>query len=324
MGTIIRHTFLDSNGIRMHVTDAGHGYPVLLLHGFPELWYSWRRQISALADAGFRVLVPDLRGYGGTDAPEEVESYVMRELVEDLIGICDAVGVDNAAVVGHDWGGALAWHFALRHPERCGRVISLNTPFLAPGPKPPTIAMRDALGLTDETFYMRYFQKPGVAEQELEADARETFQKMFRGAKHADELLIFATVGGDGSSLLGKIGPGESLLSRIDLDTYARIYKRTGFRGGLNWYRAADLSWEEDKDLPSFDIDVPAMLVVAKHDRILRPELAEATKQYVKNLRVEQLDCSHWTQQEKPNEVNALLLDFFKDLKSPSAEVEAV
>lgn len=319
MGTIIRHTFLDSNGIRMHVTDAGHGYPVLLLHGFPELWYSWRRQIDGLAEAGFRVLAPDLRGFGGTDAPEEVESYVMRELVEDVLGMLDAFGIDKVAVVGHDFGGALAWQFALRHPERTERVVSLCAPHIAPGPVPPTIALRDRFGLTDETFYMRYFQKPGVAERELEEDTRDVFQKMFRGAKYADDLWTFATVGG-GTSLLGKIGPGESFLSKIDLDTFARIYQRTGFRGGLSWYRALDLSWEEERALPSHTINAPAMIVVATKDRILRPELAEVTKAFVPNLRIEQIEAGHFVQQEKPAEVNALLTSFLGDLRHAEQE----
>ncbi|MDI1448819.1 alpha/beta hydrolase [Polyangium sp. 6x1] len=320
MGTIIRHTFLDSNGIRMHVTDAGRGYPILLCHGFPELWYSWRRQIYALAEAGFRVLTPDLRGFGGTDAPEEIESYVMRELVEDIHGLFDALGIDKAGVVGHDWGGTLAWQFALRHPERTERVASLNTPYIPPGPVAPSLMFRDALGLTDKTFYMRHFMEPGVAERELEADVRDTFQKLMRPAKYADSLATFMTVG-DGTSLLDKIGPGETFLSKIDLDTYVRIFKRTGFRGGLNWYRAMDLSWEEDRALSSFEIDMPAMLVVADKDPVLRPEMAELSRPYVKNLRVERIaDCGHWTQQEKPGEVANLLVDFFGDLRNPGME----
>ncbi|MRG97057.1 alpha/beta fold hydrolase [Polyangium spumosum] len=320
MGTIIRHTFLDSNGIRMHVTDAGRGYPILLCHGFPELWYSWRRQINALAEAGFRVLTPDLRGYGGTDAPEEIEAYVMRELVEDIHELFDALGIDKAGVVGHDWGGALAWQFALRHPERTERVCSLNAPHLAPAPVPPSIALRDAYGLTDKTYYMRHFLEPGVAERELEADVRDTFQKLMRPGKYADAVEAFMTVG-DGTSLLGKIGPGETFLSKIDLDTYVRIYKRTGFRGGLSWYRALDLSWEQDKDLPSSEIELPAMLIVAEKDPLLRADLVEQlTRPHVKNLRVERLDCGHWTQQEKPTEVSNLLIDFFGDLRDPSME----
>ena len=319
MGIITRHVFMNANDIRFHLTDAGHGFPIFLLHGFPELWYSWRKQIDALAEAGFRVIAPDLRGYGGTDAPEDVDSYTMSNLCEDLVGICDELGFDKAAVVGHDYGGTLAWQFALRHPERTERVVSLNTPWLAPSSTPYTIAQRDQFGLTDATFYMRYFQNPGVAEVELEADVRSTFQRIMRSPRYADDLWSFATVSGDGSSLLGKIGMGEALLPKIELETYARIFKRTGFRGALNWFRAADKSWEEDRQLPSHEIDLPAMLIVADKDKLNPPEFAEKTRALVKNLRTEHLDCGHWTQQEKPAEVTKLLLDFLGDLRSSSA-----
>lgn len=320
MGIITRHVFMNSNDIRFHVTDAGRGFPIFLLHGFPELWYSWRKQIDALAEAGFRVVAPDLRGYGGTDAPEEVDSYVMSNLCEDLVGICDELGFDRAAIVGHDCGGALAWQFALRHPERTARVVSLNTPHLAPGSVPPTIAWRDRFGLTDATCYARHFQNPGVAEIELEADVRMTFQKIMRTSRYADDLWTFATVGGDGSSLLGNIGMGEALLSKIDLETYNRTFKRTGFRGALNWFRAADKSWEEERQLPSHEIDFPAMLIVAQKDKLYPAEMAEGTRALVKNLRIERLDCGHWTQQEKPAEVTKLLLDFLGDLRSSPTE----
>lgn len=320
MGIITRHVFMNANDIRFHVTDAGHGFPVFLLHGFPELWYSWRKQIDALAEAGFRVVAPDLRGYGGTDAPEDIDSYVMSNLCEDLVGICDELGFDKAAIVGHDCGGSLAWQFALRHPERTERVVSLNTPHLAPPSDPPSIAFRDQFGLTDSTCYARYFLTPGQAETELEADVRVTFQKLMRTARCAQDLWTFATVGGDGSSLLGKIGVGEALLPKVDLETYVRIFKRTGFRGALSWFRAADTSWEEERNLPTHNVDVPSMLIVADKDKLCPAAKAENTRELVKNLRIEHLDCGHWTQQEKPADVTRLLLDFLGDLRSSSAE----
>lgn len=320
MGIITRHVFMNANDIRIHVTDAGHGFPIVLLHGFPELWYSWRKQIDALAEAGFRVIAPDLRGYGGTDAPEEIDSYTMRNVCEDLLGICDELGFDKVIVVGHDIGGAVAWQFALRHPERTERVVSLNTPWLGPPSDPPTVALRDQFGLTDSTFYLKHFQKPGVAEAELEADVRMTFLKLMRVVSCADDLLKFASVGGDGSSLLGKIGPGDSLINKVDMETYIRTFKRTGFRGALSWFRAMDASWEEERELPAHNIDVPAMLIVADHDKLYPAELAQGTKVLVKNLRIEHLDCGHWTQQEKPAEVTKLLLDFFGDLHSQTVD----
>ncbi len=319
MGIITRHVFMDSNGIRFHVTDTGHGFPIILLHGFPELWYSWRKQIDPLAAAGFRVIAPDLRGYGGTDAPEDVDSYAMSNLCEDILGICDNFGLDKAAIVGHELGGTLAWQFALRHPERTERVVGLNAPHLAPTSIPPTIALRDRFGLTDATFYLRYAQTPGV-EAELEADIRTTFQKMMRPVRYAEDWWTFVTVGGDGSSLLGKIGAGESLLSKVDIDTYVRVFKRGGFRGALNWFRVMDKSWDEIRSLPSLEIDLPAMLVVADKDKLNAPESAEGTRALVKNLRIEHLDCGHWTQQEKPADVTKLLIDFLGDLRRSATE----
>lgn len=320
MGNITRHVFMNVNDIRFHVTDAGHGFPVILLHGFPELWYSWRRQIDVLAESHFRVIAPDLRGYGGTDAPEEIDSYVMRNLCEDLVGICDELGFDKVAIVGHDCGGALAWQFALRHPERTERVVSLNTPHLAPPAVPPTQAWRDRFGLTDETCFHRYVQQPGVAEGELEADARITFQKLMRSPRYAEELWSFATVSGDGSSLLGNIGMGDTVIPKVELETFIRTYKRTGFRGALNWFRAADKSWEEERTLPTHEIDLPAMLIAPRRDKLNPSELAEQTRALVKNLRIEYLDCGHWTQQEKSADVTRLLIDFLGDLRSSSEE----
>lgn len=320
MGNITRHVFMNVNDIRLHLTDAGHGFPIILLHGFPELWYSWRRQIDALAEAPFRVIAPDLRGYGGTDAPEDIDSYTMRNLCEDIVGICDELGFDKVAIVGHDCGGALAWQFALRHPERTERVVSLNTPYLGPPSIPPTIAMRDRFGLTDSNCFVRHVQQPDVVENELEADVRVTFQKLMRTARHAEDLWTFTTVGGDGSSLLGSIGMGEQLLSKIEMETFARVFKRTGFRGALNWFRAVDTSWEEERALPTQQIDVPAMLVVPTKDRLNPPEVAEGTRAFVKNLRLEHVDCGHWTQQEKPADITRLLIDFLGDLRTSTAE----
>jgi soluble epoxide hydrolase / lipid-phosphate phosphatase len=319
MSTEIRHHFIETNGIRMHVAEAGAGFPVVFCHGFPELWYSWRHQIDALAKAGFRAIAPDMRGYGDTDAPADPAAYTSRVVAADIAGLLDALGLEKAVVVGHDWGGVVVWHFGLRYPERTERLISLNTPFLPPGDQPLVEAFRDMLGLTDETFYMQYFQKPGVAEAELAADVRGTFTKMMRSARYAQDMFTFASVGGDGSGVLTRIGPGETLLSEADLDVYEATFRRTGFRGGLSWYRAESHSWKEERTLPSFLIKAPSLMITAEKDAILRPELAQGMRPFVPDLRIEQInDCSHWTQQEKPAEVNALILDFLGGLPSPA------
>ncbi|EYF02840.1 alpha/beta fold hydrolase [Chondromyces apiculatus] len=311
----VRHRLVDTNGIQMHVAEAGTGYPVVFCHGFPELWYSWRHQMLALAAAGFHAIAPDMRGYGGTEAPPEISAYTQYLLVGDVIGLLDALGLPKAVVVGHDWGGSVAWQVALRHPERVERVVSLNTPYFPASPVPFSTAYREVSGRTGKPFYVDYFLRPGRAEAELEADVRLTFQKLMRPAAHAGDMLAFAHVNDDDSGVLTGIGPGETLLTEAELDVYVGTYQKTGFRGGLSWYRAADLSWEEERHLSSPLITVPALMVTAERDSVLRPDLVALMRPFVQDLRVAQVpDCAHWTQQEKPDIVNALLLDFLRDL----------
>ncbi|GAB4329681.1 MAG: alpha/beta hydrolase [Dehalococcoidia bacterium] len=313
MAEVLHHT-VETNGIRMHVAESGEGFPVVLCHGFPELWYSWRHQLPALAEAGFRAIAPDMRGYGETDAPADPAQYTMRVLTADIAGLLDALGIERAVIAGHDWGGALIWQFALRYPERTERVIGLNTPYNPPGPVPPTQALRERFG-GDDKYYVLYFQEPGRAEAELEADVRSNLAKMMHRFDRAEDLWTFATVGGDGSGVFTRIEPGGSLLTGEELDVYTGAFTRTGFTGGLNWYRAIDLSWEEMRTLPSHTITVPCLMITAEHDLILRPEMAEPMRQWVPGIRIEMIPrCSHWTQQERPAEVNALLLDFLGDL----------
>jgi pimeloyl-ACP methyl ester carboxylesterase len=316
MPTEIRHHTVTTNGIRMHVAEAGEGFPVVFCHGFPELWYSWRHQINALAGAGLRAIAPDMRGYGDTDAPADPSEYTMRTITADIAGLLDALGIERAVVVGHDWGGMASWLFGLYYPERTERLVGVNTPYLPAGPVPSRIALRDGLGLTDETFYVSYFQKPGAAEAEFEADVPAVFTKMMRPARYAEELWTFCSMGGDGSGALTRIGPGECLLSEAELDVYVRAFRRTGFRGGLNWYRASDGTWEEQRAHGEVTINAPSLMITTEKDLILRPEMAEPMRALVPRLRIERIaDCAHWTQQEKPAEVNALLLDFLGDLR---------
>jgi soluble epoxide hydrolase/lipid-phosphate phosphatase len=312
----IHHSTVRTNGIDMHVAQKGQGFPVVMCHGFPELWYSWRHQLEALSAAGFRAIAPDMRGYGRTDAPAEPAQYTMKTLCADMAGLLDALGIAKAVFVGHDFGGAVIWQMGLRHPERVERLVGVNTPYAPPIPGlRPTIALRDRLGLTDATFYMRYFQKPGVAEKELEADVRGNLAKIFHSYRRADDLWTFATVGGDGSGVLTKVAPGETFLTKEELDVYTREFERTGFRGPLNWYRAIDLNADEADPPKGPGINLPSMMIMAQHDRILRPEMAAHMPKLIPGVRMELIEnCGHWTQAERAPEVNALLLDFLKDL----------
>lgn len=306
---------IETNGIRMHVAEAGEGFPVIMCHGWPELWYSWRHQLPALAGAGYRAIAPDMRGYGETDAPRDPANYTMKVVTADIAGLMDALSLERAVIVGHDWGGAVLWQFALRYPERTAALIGLNTPYTGPGRGRTTELLRDAFGLTDTTFYMRYFLTE-AAEREFEADVRTNLAKTFMPYMRADDLWTFATVGGDGSGAWAKIAAPATFLTEEELGVYATAFARTGIRGGYNWYRAADLNADEVGGPTDPILTFPTLMITAEHDRILRPEMAAGMGQFIPNLRTEMIrNCAHWTQQERPAEVNALMIEFLDGLE---------
>jgi pimeloyl-ACP methyl ester carboxylesterase len=311
------HRFVDANGVRHHVVEDGAGPLVLLLHGWPEGWYSWRHQIGALAEAGYRVVAPDVRGYGQTDAPAEIERYCMRELVADAVGLVGALGERRAVVVGHDWGAQIAWHAALMHPDRFRAVAALSVPFTPRPPAPPTAIFRKRFD--GSFFYMLYFQEPGVAEAELDADARRSLR------------LIYYAASGDappspgffgkpaGAKLLDAMIDPPALpawLSEDDLGTFAAEYARAGFRGGLNRYRNMDRDWEELAEYDSTKIEIPALYIVGDRDltAALRPDGIALMKARVADLRgaVVIPGGGHWIQQERPAETTQALLTFLR------------
>jgi soluble epoxide hydrolase/lipid-phosphate phosphatase len=285
-----QHQFVETNGIRMHYVEQGRGFPVLLLHGFPELWYSWRYQIPALANAGFHAIAPDLRGYGETDKPEGIEAYDIHHLVGDLTGLLDALGVERVAVVGHDWGGIITWQMALMHAARVERVVSLNTPFRLHARMRPTDAFREA---PDGRFnYILYFQEPGRAERDLEPDL---------------EGWLDAT--------LRRLAVNQDFVTHEVLKVYADAFSKGGLTGPINYYRNFDRNWETTAHLARRKVTMPALMVCAENDPILTPHLAEGMESDVPNLTTRLVrDCGHWTQQERPEEVNKLLLEFLSDL----------
>jgi pimeloyl-ACP methyl ester carboxylesterase len=316
------HRFVNTNGLRMHVAEAGHGYPVVMCHGFPELWYSWRHQMRALASAGFHAIAPDQRGYGETGGPEQIEAYTQREIVTDLLGMLDAMGIEKCVVVGHDWGGFVAWNAALMAPARIERVIALNTPFFPRTPIKPMDVIRAMAG--GRFNYIVYFQEPGVAEGELVRDVRRTLRSFYQGGelfKNADlsELrkLPAGVFGPGGGGLLDHLPdlPHGSFLTDEDFEVFVGAFEKTGFRGSLNWYRNIDRNWEESAGLPA-QVSQPALMITAELDIVLRPEMANGMQMWVPNLRKTVLikGSGHWTQQEKPDEVNRAMLEFLADL----------
>jgi len=306
-----------ANGIRMRIAQAGAGPLVLLLHGFPESWYSWRHQIPALAAAGFRVVAPDQRGYGATEAPTAVESYDILHLVDDAVGLLDDLGEEQAVVVGHDWGAPVAWHCALLHPQRFRAVAALSVPYVGRSPLPPLNMFRAMAG--ENFFYILYFQQPGVAEDELEADVRATMRRfLYAASGDVTEPLDFWRKPKTAKFLDGLPDPRTlpPWLTEADLDYFTSEFRRAGFRGGLNWYRNIDRNWQLTAGLVEAKITQPALFIAGERDGVLAMIPVDAMPPLVPDLRrlVMLPGCGHWTQQERPGEVNAALIEFLKKL----------
>ena len=321
----ITHRTIEGNGIRIHVAEAGEGPLVLLCHGWPESWYSWRWQLAALAEAGFRAVAPDMRGYGETDRPGAIESYTLLHLVGDMVALVPALGAKEAVIVGHDWGAPVAWSATLLRPDVFRAVAALSVPFLPRG-----------LGLTTATmprtatsqFYMLYFQEPGLAEAEFERDPRATLRTLlFSGSGDAPPRQS------DGSpdSAPGMVPRGGGFLSRrvaperlpawlteADVDVYAAEFARSGFRGGLNWYRNIDRNRELMAPFDGLEVRVPALYVAGERDLVVAfagaaiPGMKTSVPQLRETIMLK--GCGHWTQQERPEEVNAALIGFLRGL----------
>jgi len=318
----ITHRTLAANGIDIHIAEHGNGPLVLLLHGFPELWYSWRHQLPALADAGFHAVAPDIRGYGRTDSPLPVESYSMRNLTADAVGILDALGVESAVVAGHDWGAPIAWHCALMYPERFSAVVALSVPYTPRPNSPPLQALRRIFA--DRFFYMLYFQEPGLAEAELEADVRKSMRAiLYEWSGDAPEGVATRRKAKDAALFDDEVQPERlpSWLPEADLYYYVEEFQRTGFRGGLNRYRNMDRDWEELAHLAGAVVRQPALFVAGERDPVLGFTRMDAMKAHVPDLRKTVLlpGCGHWTQQERPSEVNRELIEFLRDLALSSS-----
>ena len=272
----LTHRFVESNGIRVHIAECGAGPLVLLCHGFPESWYSWRHQLPALANAGFHAVAPDMRGYGQTDHPEQIDQYTLFHLVADIVGLLDALRVQSAVIVGHDWGAPVAWHTALLRPDRFRGVIGLSVPFVPRRAVRPTTVMPQ----TDTAlFYQLYFQTPGVAETEFEHDVRRTIRSLMYSSSGDLPLGQIGSAAADGvgmvprqTGLLSRLINPDTLppwLSEADVDFYTGEFARTGFRGPLNWYRNIDRNWELLAPFAGLPITIPALYIAGDRDLVL-------------------------------------------------------
>lgn len=311
---------VQANGISLRIAEQGSGPVVLLCHGFPESWYSWRHQMTALAEAGYRAIAPDMRGYGGSDAPAAIDQYTQFHLVGDMIGILDALGVARAVIAGHDWGAPVAWNTALLRPDRIRGVIGLSVPHRPRRDiRPSSVMPRDATA----QFYQLYFQTPGVAEEELERDVWHSLRTILTSGFGDDAPDgAIAMVPRDGGLLTRMRAPAAlpDWLRQPDLDYFAGEFGRAGFRGGLNWYRNIDRNWELMAPYAGAVVTPPALYIAGDRDLVVRfpgmDQLLPNLKQFVPNLRGTLMlrDCSHWTQQERPAEVNAAMLAFLGGL----------
>jgi pimeloyl-ACP methyl ester carboxylesterase len=320
------HRTIEANGIRIHIAEQGSGPLVLLCHGFPESWYSWRHQLGALSAAGFHAVAPDMRGYGTSDRPAEIERYTLLHLVGDMVGVLDSLGEKTAVIAGHDWGAPVAWHAALLRPDRFRAVVGLSVPYRPRGSVAPTSVMAQN---ADASFYQLYFQSPGVAEKELEADPRISLRKiLYSGSGNVPRRNPGAPSAGVGmvprsGGFLTRMPNPETLppwLGDADLDFYVQQFQQSGFRGGLNWYRNIDRNWELLAPYAGAPVTVPALYMAGDLDLVvsfprMKEVIADLTR-YIPQLRgtVMLPGCGHWTQQERADEVNKAMIDFLRSL----------
>jgi len=308
---------LSVNGIEMFLLEQGKGPLVVLCHGWPELSYSWRHQIPALAAAGYHVVAPDMRGFGRTSAPADIGAYTIFDNVGDIVALVEALGEKQAAVVGHDWGAPVAWHCAMFRPDVFTRVAGLSVPPPVRGRGRPLETLRQS-GITN--FYWQYFQPPGVAEAEFERDVAATMRATLAGRRLSSDPAKALFIE-DGKGFLSDLDVSRPLphwLTAADLAYFTEAYSKSGFRGGLNWYRNLDRNWELTAPWQDAQIRQPSLFIAGSKDAVITGLIGAK--------RVADMDrvltdlkgkiilegAGHWVQQERPDEVNAALIDFLK------------
>jgi pimeloyl-ACP methyl ester carboxylesterase len=316
--------FAETNGIRMGYYAAGpedDSVPMVLCHGWPEIAFSWRHQIKALSEAGIRVIAPDQRGYGATDRPTDVEAYDLEHLTGDLVGLLDRLGIDKAIFVGHDWGGFVVWQMPLRHPARVAGVVGINTPHTARPPVDPIVLLRQRFG---EQMYIVQFQDAAHGPDKIfDSRVRATFDFFMRKPPPGSKPPAEAPAAGVGASAklnlafpqmvaaydVGK-DPRAPILAPEEMQVFVDSFTRSGFTGGINWYRNMSRNWERSAAIDP-TIRVPSHMIMAENDRVLPPSACDGMEKLVPDLEKYLVHGSgHWTQQEKPKEVSAKLIEW--------------
>lgn len=321
----VRERRVSVGDVDLNVLEAGSDGPlVVLAHGFPELAWSWRHQLAALASAGYRVVAPDQRGYGRSSRPDAVEDYDILHLAGDLLGLLDDLGEERATFVGHDWGSMVVWQLALLDPERVSGVCGMSVPFMPRAPMPPTQLMRAAFG--DAFFYILYFQEPGVADRELGADPARTMRRMLTGLStprdlDPDQRAAFSA--NDGRGFIDRIPEPAGMpdwITAEELDRYVEEFSRTGFTGGINWYRNLDRNWELTEHLAGARVELPSLFIGGSDDPVLEMTPPEIQEGWLTDHRGTVIvdRAGHWVQQEAPGPVNDALLAFLDGLPGDS------
>ncbi len=314
------HEQIATNGIELHVVTAGpaDGPPVVLCHGFPELWYSWRHQLQALGQAGYRAIAPDLRGYGGSSRPTEIEQYGADNLTADLCGLLDHFGYEKAAFVGHDWGAMVVWEMGRLHPERVSSLFNMSVPYTN-APAPPLDIF--AKIFEGKFFYILYFQPVGVAEAEFEADPRHFLRTMLysaSGVGMSSGRRGLADAPAEGTRFLDTLSPAPAQLppwlTEADVDVYAAAFNKSGFFGPVSFYRNMNANWERAHQIEPTVYTMPVGFLTGSLDPVntMMPGAAETMARTLPDFRGTVLveGAGHWVQQEKPDDTNAALLQF--------------
>ena len=311
---------IDTNGVTLRVLEAGSGPAVLLLHGFPELAYSWRHQIQALAQAGYRVIVPDQRGYGGSSRPEPIEDYDIEHLVNDLTGVLDALGENQAVIVGHDWGSFVASHFVQMRPQYTTALVNLSVPHMPRGPVSVVQGLRMAIP-EDKFFYILYFQEVGPADEELARDPRRTMTRLLCGTStdsmsRVDNLDQKKDERGFVDRMPREPEVLPDWITQAEIDHYVDEFTRTGFTGGINWYRNFHRNWEITPQLDGVKVEVPSYFIAGAQDPVIAmggPGIGHhALGDHRGDLLID--GAGHWVQQEKADEVNTALITFLNSV----------
>jgi len=310
-----------SNGINMRIAEMGTGPLVVLLHGFPESWYSWRHQLPSLAQAGYHAVAPDMRGYGKTDAPEAVEAYDIMHLTEDVVGVIDAMGEETAVVIGHDWGAPVAWHCMLLHPDRFSALVAMSVPYSGRPDESVIVSLKKAFG--ENFFYILYFQDDGRAEAEFDADPHGILSRLYLSPDSPREAPTLTDAKMSAGGWIPRLGKPRCLprwLAQEDLDYYVREFMESGFRGGISYYRNLQRNWEITPQLAGATIEKPVVFITGERDSVIRGASAEALTENMRNVATDLRGVKllpgtgHWVQQEAPEETDREILSFLGGL----------